>query len=87
MLLLRRQLANVLPHNVENGRADETVLDGAGEQKGTCVLHKGTHDVRTSALEHVMRPLETSGYPDVVVVMFTAMARSAQTVMKTTFGA
>lgn len=52
---------NVLPHNVKNGRANETVLNGARKQKWTCILYKRAHDVGSSALEHVMGSLESSG--------------------------
>ena len=40
----RRHL-EVLPHLVESDCTYQTVLYGAGEQKGTCVLHQHSHDV------------------------------------------
>ena len=44
-------LANVLPHDVEDGGAYEAVLDGARKEKWADILNKLTHDVDTTALE------------------------------------
>ena len=58
--LLGRRLGDVLPHDVEYGRADEAVLDGAGEEEGAGVLDERAHDVGTPALEHVVGALEAA---------------------------
>ena len=44
----------VSPHHVQNGRANETVLDGAGEEEGTSILHQRPDDVRTSTFVYVV---------------------------------
>ena len=58
-----RQAADVLPHHVQDGGADQRVLDGAGEQEGTRVLHQGPHDVGTPALVDVVWAFEAPGHP------------------------
>ena len=37
--------SNVLPHDVDDGGADETVLDDEGEEIGRCVFDDRAHDV------------------------------------------
>lgn len=82
---LAQVLGYVLPHDVKYGRADKTVLDGAGKQKRAGVLDQGAHDVRTSTLEHVVGTLETAGDPSVggmvtttVLVAMVAVSVAAQ---------
>jgi hypothetical protein len=62
LLRLALLLADVLPHDVEDGRADQAVLDGAREEERARVLHQRTHDVGASALVDVVRPLQAPSH-------------------------
>lgn len=55
-----RRATDVLPHDVEDGGADQRVFDGAGEQEGAGVLHQGAHDVGASALVDMVWSLEAT---------------------------
>ena len=57
--LVGRALADVLPHDVEYGGAYETVLYGAGKEKGAGVLHERAHDVGAPALVQMVRAFES----------------------------
>lgn len=57
-----RHLGDVLPHDVEDGGADERVLDGAREEEGAGVLHQRPDDVGPPALVDVVRALEAPGH-------------------------
>lgn len=57
----------VSPHDVENGSADQWVLDGAGKQEWWSVLHQVAENVRTTAFEDIVRAFEASRYPRMVV--------------------
>lgn len=52
--------ANATPHDIQNGRAYEWVFNGAREEKWRCILDQCADDVRTTALENVMRTLEAA---------------------------
>ena len=55
-----RRPTDVLPHDVEDGGADQRILDGAGEQEGAGVLHQGAHDVGASALVDMVWALQAA---------------------------
>uniref|UniRef100_A0A182V7M3 Uncharacterized protein n=1 Tax=Anopheles merus TaxID=30066 RepID=A0A182V7M3_ANOME len=61
LLVLRP--ADAAPHHVQDGGADQRVLDGAGKQKRGRVLHQRADDVRPPALEDVVRAFEPAGHP------------------------
>jgi len=58
--LRESNLRYVLPHDVQDSRANQAVLYRAREEEGTGVLHQRSHYVRPPALEHVMGPFETA---------------------------
>jgi len=58
--LCGRRPTDVLPHDVEDGGADERILDGAGEQEGAGVLHQGAHNVCASALVDMVWTLQAA---------------------------
>ena len=58
-----RRPTDVLPHDVEDGGADQRILDGAGEEEGAGVLHQGAHDVGASALVDMVWTLQAAHHP------------------------